>query len=63
MYPDDFEEHVAALHGPPAGAPVEETCQWCSGTGTYSGPLLGRQYVGPCLVCDIDPQTGPSDRL
>ena len=45
-----------------AGAPVEETCQWCAGTGTYSGPMLGRSYAGPCMVCDIDPQTGPSDR-
>ena len=43
-------------------APVEETCQWCAGTGTYSGPMLGRSYAGPCMVCDIDPQTGPSDR-
>jgi hypothetical protein len=44
-------------------ADVEETCQWCSGTGTYSGPMMGRQYVGPCMVCEIDPQTGPSEAL
>lgn len=44
-------------------ADVDETCPWCSGTGTYSGPMMGRQYVGPCMVCDIDPQTGPSEAL
>ena len=44
-------------------APVEETCPWCSGTGTYSGSMLGRSYVGPCMVCDIDSQTGPSEAL
>jgi hypothetical protein len=63
MYPPDFDEHVAALHSPPVGAPVEETCPWCAGTGTYSGPMMGRQYVGPCMVCDIDSQTGPSEAL
>ena len=26
-------------------------CESCDGTGFYSGPMLGRHYAGPCLVC------------
>lgn len=27
------------------------SCGWCGGTGVYSGQLLERWYVGPCLIC------------
>lgn len=26
-------------------------CRYCDDTGTYSGPMLGRHYSGPCLMC------------
>ena len=27
-------------------------CEWCGGTGFYSGPMLNNSYAGPCLVCN-----------